>query len=95
MAGGLQAVIGCLQVQAFTWSPSIQLLQALGFQPCPLHSQYPKDFRRIATFLPGRSAGECVAFFYKHQKTDEFAAVRRKQQLKKRRLHADARKSNM
>ncbi|GAX73612.1 hypothetical protein CEUSTIGMA_g1063.t1 [Chlamydomonas eustigma] len=54
--------------------------------------QYPKDFGRIASYLPNRSAGDCVAFFYKHQKLEEFAAVRRKQQLKKRRVQADARK---
>ena len=53
---------------------------------------HPKDFRKIATFLPGRSPGDCVAFFYKNQKLDDFSTVRRKQQLKKRRLQADMRK---
>ncbi len=51
-----------------------------------LFLQYPKDFRRIALQLPGRTSGDCVAFFYKHQKLDEFANVRRKQQLKKRKV---------
>ena len=54
--------------------------------------QFPKDFRKISAFLPGKSTGDCVGFFYKHQKLDEFAVVRRKQQLKKRRLQADARR---
>ncbi|KXZ52260.1 hypothetical protein GPECTOR_10g891 [Gonium pectorale] len=54
--------------------------------------QHPKDFRKISTYLPGRSPGDCVAFFYKNQKLDEFGTVRRKQQLKKRRLQADMRK---
>lgn len=46
----------------------------------------PQDFRKISTYLPGRSPGDCVAFFYKNQKLDDFSTVRRKQQLKKRRL---------
>ncbi|GIL77746.1 hypothetical protein Vretifemale_7240, partial [Volvox reticuliferus] len=54
--------------------------------------QHPKDFRKISTYLPGRSPGDCVAFFYKNQKLDDFSTVRRKQQLKKRRLQADMRK---
>lgn len=29
-----------------------------------LRSQFPKDFPRIASFLPNKSAGECVAFYY-------------------------------
>eukprot|EP00967_Tisochrysis_lutea_P115717 scaffold185599_cov19-Tisochrysis_lutea.AAC.1 len=50
-----------------------------------LFLQHPKEFRTIASALPGnRTAGDCVAFFYKHQKLDEWANVRRKQQLKKR-----------
>lgn len=48
--------------------------------------QHPKDFRKISTYLQGRSPGDCVAFFYKNQKLDDFSTVRRKQQLKKRRL---------
>jgi hypothetical protein len=48
--------------------------------------QHPKDFRAIAAALPGRTTGDCVDFFYKHQKLDEFANVRRKQQLKKRKV---------
>lgn len=51
-----------------------------------LFLQYPKDFRRIAANMPGRTSGDCVAFFYRHQKLDEFANVRRKQQLKKRKV---------
>lgn len=47
--------------------------------------EYPKDFRAIASFLPGRSTGQCVTFFYLQQKKDAFDRVRRKQQLKKRR----------
>jgi hypothetical protein len=52
----------------------------------PAHLQ---DFASIAQHLPGRTVAECVVFFYKHQKLEEFSAVRRKQQLKKRRQNAE------
>lgn len=52
--------------------------------PCRL-----QDFESIAQHLPGRTVAECVVFFYKHQKLEEFSAVRRKQQLKKRRQNAE------
>ncbi|MEW5297325.1 MAG: hypothetical protein WDW36_000541 [Sanguina aurantia] len=60
---------------------------------CDRFLEYPKDFRAIASFLPGRSAGQCVAFFYLQQKKDSFDRVRRKQQLKKRRQQADQKKN--
>ena len=49
----------------------------------------PQDFRRIAQFLDGRSTGDCVVYYYRTQKLDEFAAVRRKMQLKKRRMQSE------
>ena len=58
---------------------------------CPLawltvkHATRAQDFRRIAMYLDGRTTGDCVQHYYRMQKLDEFAAVRRKQQLKKRR----------
>lgn len=48
-----------------------------------------QDFRKIATFLPNRDTGDCVMHFYRVQKLDEFASVRRKQQLKKRRQQSE------
>lgn len=54
---------------------------------------FSQDFRKIATFLPDRTTADCVQFYYKFQKCDEFALVRRKQQLKKRRLHSDMKRS--
>ena len=48
-----------------------------------------QDFRRIAQFLDGRTTGDCVVFYYRTQKLDEFAAVRRKMQLKKRRMQSE------
>lgn len=71
---------------------------------CPIHIFSPKtlatsfkphaacpgmqDFRKIATHLRGRSTGDCIKYYYRNQKLDEFAAVRRKQQLKKRRMQS-------
>eukprot|EP00884_Botryococcus_braunii_P008183 jgi/Botrbrau1/17366/Bobra.0015s0106.1 len=54
---------------------------------------FPKDFRKIASYLPHRTTGDCVAFYYKVQKLDDFAAVRRKQQLKKRRQQSEINRS--
>eukprot|EP00775_Hariotina_reticulata_P006146 gene6146-6383_t len=54
--------------------------------------QFPKNFRAIASYLQHRTPAECVVFFYKHQKLDEFANVRRKQQLKKRRQTAETKR---
>ena len=48
-----------------------------------------QDFRRIAQFLDGRTTGDCVVYYYRTQKLDEFAAVRRKMQLKKRRMQSE------
>lgn len=45
-----------------------------------------QDFVRIAAHLDRRTPGDCVQFYYRTQKLDEFAAVRRKLQLKKRRM---------
>ncbi|BDA48420.1 probable nuclear receptor corepressor 1 at N-terminal half [Coccomyxa sp. Obi] len=55
--------------------------------------QHPKDFRRIAMYLDGRTTGDCVMHYYRVQKLDEFAAVRRKQQLKKRRQQSEVNRS--
>ena len=49
-----------------------------------------QDFRTIAGFLDHRTTADCVNFYYKTQKLDDFATVRRKQQLKKRRQQSDA-----
>lgn len=66
---------------------------------CQVHRPYTtrapntQDFRRIASFLPDRTTADCVQFYYKFQKGDEFSLVRRKQQLKKRRLHSDMKRN--
>ena len=38
--------------------------------------------------MKGRTTGDCVKYYYRNQKVDEFAAVRCKQQLKKRRMQS-------
>ena len=52
-----------------------------------------QDFRKISSHLRDRSVGDCVRFYYRNQKLDEFAALRRKQQLKKRRLQTQEKSS--
>jgi hypothetical protein len=47
-----------------------------------------QDFVRIAAHLDRRTPGDCVQFYYRSQKLDAFAAVRRKLQLRKRRMQA-------
>lgn len=54
--------------------------------------EHPKDFHQISKFLPYRTTGDCVQFFYTNKKLDEFGNVRRKQQLKKRRLQSESNK---
>eukprot|EP01025_Chloroclados_australasicus_P007242 TRINITY_DN12313_c0_g1_i7.p1 TRINITY_DN12313_c0_g1~~TRINITY_DN12313_c0_g1_i7.p1 ORF type:complete len:725 (+),score=84.19 TRINITY_DN12313_c0_g1_i7:1869-4043(+) len=51
--------------------------------------QHPKEFYKIAQKVPGRSARECVAFFYGNQKSEWFAATKRKMMLQKRRKKVD------
>lgn len=44
-----------------------------------------KDFRRIAAYLEHKTVADCVEFYYRNQKTEEFEKVHRRHQLKKRR----------
>lgn len=48
-----------------------------------------QEFHRIAAHLDRRSTADCVTFYYRIQKEDEFAVVRRKMQLKKRRQQSE------
>ena len=50
---------------------------------------YLQDFHAISSFLEHRTTEDCVQFYYKIQKSDDFAIVRRKQQLKKRRAQSE------
>ena len=48
-----------------------------------------QDFAKLATFLPRRSTRDCIAFYYRTQKEDDWALVKRKLKLKKRRLQSE------
>jgi hypothetical protein len=80
--------VGELKQQALVniWTPEERRIFVDKFQ------QYPKDFRRISSFLEHRSVGDCVRYFYENQKSEEFANYRRKKQLKKRRLYSEVSK---
>ena len=81
----LPSVLSFLQLEARQQSERWSEAERKVFMD--LFLQHPKEFRTISSALPGnRSQGDCVAFFYKHQKLDEWANVRRKQQLKKRKV---------
>ncbi|XP_024517706.1 uncharacterized protein LOC9660995 isoform X1 [Selaginella moellendorffii] len=47
-----------------------------------------KNFAKIASFLQHKTTGDCVEFYYRNQKTEEFQKLRKKQQLKKRHSRA-------
>ena len=40
-----------------------------------------QEFNRISQYLDRRSTRDCVVFYYRIQKQDEFAVVRRKMQV--------------
>jgi nuclear receptor co-repressor 1 len=44
-----------------------------------------KDFRKIASFLEYKSVADCIEFYYKNQKHEEFQKIHKRHQLKKRR----------
>ena len=52
--------------------------------------EHGQDFYQISKGLPYRSTGECVEFFYANKKSDIFIPIRRKHQLKKRRLQSES-----
>ena len=54
-------------------------------------SSYGKNFKRIATFIDGRTTADCVVYYYQTQKTGDGFKGRRKAQAKKRRAYAEAR----
>jgi len=68
------------------WTPEERKIFVDKFQ------QFPKDFRRVASYLEHRSVGDCIQFFYENQKSDDFANYRRKKQLKKRKLYGEGSK---
>eukprot|EP01023_Acetabularia_acetabulum_P062245 TRINITY_DN763_c0_g2_i1.p1 TRINITY_DN763_c0_g2~~TRINITY_DN763_c0_g2_i1.p1 ORF type:complete len:1212 (-),score=185.21 TRINITY_DN763_c0_g2_i1:295-3930(-) len=55
--------------------------------------QYPKEFEKIASFIPGRTSRECIAFYYRNQKQEWFAPTKRKLHLMRRQRRQDLRKA--
>eukprot|EP00850_Spirogloea_muscicola_P016549 SM000135S26993 [mRNA] locus=s135:153893:158121:+ [translate_table: standard] len=49
------------------------------------YAAFNKNFARIAAFLEHKTVADCVEFYYRNQKSEEFERIRRRQQLKKRR----------
>uniref|UniRef100_A0A7I4AGK7 Uncharacterized protein n=1 Tax=Physcomitrium patens TaxID=3218 RepID=A0A7I4AGK7_PHYPA len=46
---------------------------------------YNKNFSKIASHLELKTTADCVEFYYRNQKSEDFERIRRRQQLKKRR----------
>lgn len=46
---------------------------------------YNKNFQKIASFIEHKTVADCIEFYYRNQKSEEFDMVRRSQQLKNRR----------
>ena len=55
-------------------------------------ASYGKNFKRVATFIDGRTTAECVTYYYQRQKTDDGFKSRRRAQAKKRRAYAEAKR---
>lgn len=49
------------------------------------YALYGKNFSKIATFLEHKTVADCVQFYYRNQKSEDFEKVHRRHQLKKRR----------
>ena len=55
-------------------------------------ASYGKNFKRVATFIDGRTTADCVTYYYQRQKTDDGFKSRRRAQAKKRRAYAEAKR---
>lgn len=51
---------------------------------------YNKNFSKISGHLDYKTTGDCVEFYYRNQKSEDFEKIRRRQQLKKRRDYSRA-----
>ncbi|KAH7405305.1 hypothetical protein KP509_15G065000 [Ceratopteris richardii] len=49
------------------------------------YSMFGKNLRKIASYLEHKTVADCVQFFYRNQKSEEFEKIHRRHQLKKRR----------
>jgi len=48
--------------------------------------EYPKDFRKISTFLEHRDTGDCVQFYYRFQKLKQLEPIRKKRMRQKMKM---------
>ncbi|KAL2650814.1 hypothetical protein R1flu_018942 [Riccia fluitans] len=72
-----------LEQERKTINPWTQEEKALFIEKFAL---YNKNFSQIASYLPHKTTADCVEFYYRNQKSEEFEKIkRRRQQLKKRR----------
>ncbi|KAH9310124.1 hypothetical protein KI387_038035, partial [Taxus chinensis] len=46
---------------------------------------FNKNFQKIASFIEHKTVADCIEFYYRNQKSEEFEMMRRRQQLKNRR----------
>lgn len=46
---------------------------------------YNKNFQKIASFIEHKTVADCIEFYYRNHKSEEFKMVRRRQRLKNRR----------
>nr|XP_043631183.1 uncharacterized protein LOC122602650 [Erigeron canadensis] len=47
------------------------------------YSQFGKNFRKIASFLPNKTVADCVEFYYKNHKSDYFQKAKRNSEFTK------------
>ena len=55
-------------------------------------ASFGKNFKRIATFIDGRTTADCVVYYYQRQKTDDGFKGRRRALAKKKRAYAEAKR---
>ncbi|XP_071738537.1 uncharacterized protein [Rutidosis leptorrhynchoides] len=51
------------------------------------YSHFGKNFRKIASFLPNKTVADCVEFYYKNHKSDDFQKAKRNSEFSKGKSH--------
>ena len=54
--------------------------------PCNRYALCPKNFEAISSFLPCKTTGECVRYYYLSKKNEKFKQVARKTAFKRRKF---------
>ena len=93
LMGGCGVAMVAFHLSLLEKSLPMRMRSYFCLQPCWCSQDFYKISHALKELGVKRSTGQCVAFFYRTQKLDEFANVRRKQQLKKRRLQSDLNRS--